>query len=119
MNSIILNTATNYFNSKLMNEMNSNSLDVLDTKSLLSLLAMNTNAAIRMYTDHKKWELKEIKIDIDIEQDESENIKSITRKIAFLGNLKEEQKMRLLAVVDTCSIQKSFSETVIINSVLL
>lgn len=119
MNSIILNTATNYFNSKLMNEMNSNSLDVLDTKSLLSLLAMNTNAAIRMYTDHKKWELKEIKIDIDIEQDESENIKSITRKIAFLGNLKEEQKMRLLAVVDTCPIQKSFSETVIINSVLL
>jgi putative redox protein len=102
-----------------MNEMNSNSLDVLDTKSLLSLLAMNTNAAIRMYTDHKKWELKEIKIDIDIEQDESENIKSITRKIAFLGNLKEEQKMRLLAVVDTCPIQKSFSETVIINSVLL
>lgn len=119
MKNLILNTKSNYFISELMNEMNNNSLDVLDTKSLLSLLAMNTNAAVRMYTNHKKWELKELKIDMEVEQDDSENIKSITRKISFLGNLNDEQKLRLLAVVATCPIQKSLSETINISTILI
>jgi putative redox protein len=83
---------------------------------LASALAACTSATVRMYADRKQWPLDEVKIDIDLERDESANKTVINRKVQFIGNLDDEQQKRLLAVANACPVHKILSNPIEINT---
>src|SRR5882762_3218356 len=65
---------------------------------LISALAACTGATLRMYADRKEWALDEVKMEIDLEWDNENKKTFINRKLAFIGNLDEEQKARLFVI---------------------
>jgi len=69
-----------------------------------------------MYADHKKWDLQEIKLEIELEQNDTKTKTSINRKLEFIGNLTEEQRTRLLAVADACPVHKLLTNPIEISS---
>lgn len=74
---------------------------------IISALASCTSATVRMYAQHKGWELKEVKTSITMVSGErSFDFLSIERKIEFIGNLDEKQRERLLAVANKCPVHK-------------
>lgn len=73
---------------------------------LASALAACTSATLRMYANRKKWNLEEVKIDIELGRDEKENKTIINRKLEFVGNLDETQKIRLLQIANACPVHK-------------
>lgn len=72
-----------------------------------------------MYADRKGWDLKEVKLEIELERDDKENKTVINRNVEFIGNLNETQKSRLLAVANACPIHKILSSPIEINSQLV
>ena len=89
-------------------------------KELLgAALAACTSATLRMYADHKVWNLTEVKVDIELNRVEAENITTINRNIELLGNLSEEQRVRLLAVANNCPLHKILSNPIKINTVII
>lgn len=83
---------------------------------LAAALAACTSATVRMYADQKKWPLDEVKIDVDLERDETANKTVISRKIEFIGPLDPGQKDRLLAVANACPVHKILSNPIEINT---
>jgi putative redox protein len=83
---------------------------------LASALAACTSATVRMFADHKGWQLEEVKIDVALERDDAANKTIIDRKIQFIGNLSDEQRKRLLAVANACPIHKILSNPIEINT---
>jgi putative redox protein len=83
---------------------------------LASALAACTATTLRMYADHKKWDLQEIKLEIELEQNDTKTKTSINRKLEFIGNLTEEQRTRLLAVADACPVHKLLTNPIEISS---
>ncbi|MGM5470258.1 OsmC family protein [Flavobacteriaceae bacterium LMO-SS05] len=83
---------------------------------LASALAACTSATLRMYADRKGWELKEVKLEINLERDSKENKTVISRKIELLGNLDETQRERLLKIANSCPVHKMLSNPIEINS---
>ncbi len=83
---------------------------------LASALAACTAATLRMYADHKKWELEEVKLEIELEQNDTKTKTSITRKLEFIGNLTEEQRTRLIAVANACPVHKILTNPVEIST---
>lgn len=86
---------------------------------LASSLAACTSATLRMYADHKQWDLIEVKVYIELNRDEAENITTINRNIELTGDLSEEQKVRLLAVANNCPLHKILSNPIKINTVIV
>jgi putative redox protein len=85
---------------------------------LAAALAACTSATVRMYADRKEWPLHEVKIDVDLERDESANKTVINRRIQFVGSLDDEQRKRLLAVANACPVHKILSNPIEINTSL-
>ena len=83
---------------------------------LAAALAACTSATVRMYADRKQWPLDEIKINIDLDRDETANKTVINRKIQFIGNLDNDQRKRLLAVANACPVHKILSNPIEINT---
>lgn len=83
---------------------------------LAASLAACTSATVRMYADRKQWPLDEVRIDIDLERDDTTNKTTINRKIEFIGNLDDEQRKRLLAVANACPVHKILTNTIEINT---
>ncbi len=84
----------------------------LNPKELLvASLASCTLITLRMYTNHKKWDLKEVDINVTLHVDEVTNETIINRKLTFIGNLDDTQKQRLLAVANACPVHKILSNT--------
>lgn len=69
-----------------------------------------------MYADRKEWALTEVKTEVELERDEAANKTIINRIIAFIGNLTEEQKTRLLAVANACPIHKILTNPIDIET---
>jgi len=86
---------------------------------LASALAACTSATLRMYADRKKWDLQEVKLGIELVQNENKTKTDITRKIEFIGNLSEEQRTRLLAIANACPVHKILTNEIEINSSLV
>ncbi len=80
-------------------------------------LAACTSITLRMYADQKKWEIGEIKVDVALENADSEAI--FHRKIKFSNPVTEEMQTRLLLVADKCPVHKIFSRSIKINTELL
>lgn len=83
---------------------------------LAAALAACTSATVRMYADRKKWLLEEVKIDVELERDDSKNRTVITRKIQFIGTLDADQRKRLLAIANACPVHKILTNPVEINT---
>ncbi|WP_294674943.1 OsmC family protein [uncultured Fluviicola sp.] len=80
-------------------EMGGRDLGFSPTELLASSLAACTSATLRMYADRKGWDLKEVKLEIDLDWDDKANKTVINRKIQLLGNLDETQRERLFKVL--------------------
>jgi len=83
---------------------------------LAASLAACTSATVRMYADQKKWSLEEVKVDVELERNDSANKTIFTRKINFTGMLDESQRKRLMAVANACPVHKILSNPIEINT---
>lgn len=79
---------------------------------LCAALASCTSITLRMYADHKQWDLQEIKVDVEMDRDDKNNTTAITRKLEFIGNLDDEQRKRLTQVANSCPVHKILSGSV-------
>jgi putative redox protein len=79
---------------------------------LAASLAACTSITLRMYANNKKWDLKEIHVDVDLVWDKTTSITTINRKIKLLGNLDEQQRSRLLSVANACPVHKILSNNI-------
>jgi putative redox protein len=70
-------------------------------------LASCTLATLRMYTDHKQWNVGEIKITVNLQREEQAN--KIKRELKFEKTITEEQKTRLIQVAKACPVSKILS----------
>ncbi|MEM7550641.1 MAG: bifunctional alpha/beta hydrolase/OsmC family protein [Bacteroidota bacterium] len=95
---------------------------------LLASLGSCTSMTLRMYADHKKWNLKEIRVhlghkkvhaeDCDHCEEKDSKIDRIEREIEIFGDLDEGQKKRLLEIADKCPVHKTLHNDVEIISTL-
>ena len=83
---------------------------------LASALAACTAATLRMYADHKKWDLQEVKLEIELEQNDSKTKTNFIRQLEFIGNLTKEQRARLLAVANACPVHKILTNPIEIQT---
>ena len=89
----------------------------LSPKELLcASLASCTGITLRMYANHKQWDLKEVDVRVELKQEESGNLTFLQRHIHLIGELNEEQTARLLAVANNCPVHKILRHTIQVNS---
>lgn len=90
-----------------------------DSKELLaSSLAACISITLRMYADRKKWNLTEVKVEVTLDRDPSENKTKIERSIQLFGDLDADQKTRLLAIANKCPIHLILSNPIEIKTEL-
>jgi len=87
---------------------------------LAAALGACTCITLRMYVDHKKWDLTEISVSLkhrkvharDCETCPESNVQTdrIEREIGLAGNLSEEQRQRLLEIADKCPVHKTLHD---------
>lgn len=70
-------------------------------------LASCTLATLRMYTDHKQWEVGEITLTVNLIREGQVN--KITRELKFEKTITDEQKTRLIQVAKACPVSKILS----------
>jgi putative redox protein len=85
---------------------------------LASSLASCTCATLKMYLNRKDWEVKEIIVEVTLERDKENNITNLNRKIAFEGNLTDEQQQRLLGIANACPVHKILTNPIQITTSL-
>ena len=80
---------------------------------LTASLAACTTITLRMYADHKQWDLQEVNIEVELTRDENDKTKTIiTRKMEFIGNLDEEQRDRLMQIANSCPVHKMLTSPI-------
>lgn len=70
-------------------------------------LASCTLATLRMYTDHKQWDVGEIKISVNLIREGQVN--KIIRELKFEKTITDEQKIRLVQVAKAYPVSKILS----------
>ena len=93
---------------------------------LLIALGACVAMTLRMYADHKGWDLEEVEVHLkqsrvyakDCEDCESQNgyVHVIEKKLKFIGNLTEEQTQRLLEISDKCPVNKTLTSEIKITT---
>ena len=86
---------------------------------LTASLAACTTITLRMYANHKQWDLQEVNIAVEMERDEDNNKTIITRKIEFIGNLDDEQRKRLITIANSCPVHKILTNPIELNTVMI
>lgn len=99
-------------------EMGGKNLGFSPKELLASALAACTSSTVKMYADRKEWDFQEVKINLKLDFIKEENKTAISRKLAFIGNLDETQKSRLLDIANACPVHKILSNPIEINSQL-
>lgn len=96
---------------------------------LVAALGTCTGMTLRMYADHKKIDLKEVKVHLehskehqkdskDAEQDNSK-LDYIDREIELTGNLTEKQRNKLLEIANKCPVHRTLHSEIIVRSKLI
>ncbi len=93
---------------------------------LAAALGSCTSMTLRMYADHKKWDLKEVKVhlthekrhkeDCDSCESKSTKLDHFDRVIELEGNLDDTQRARLLEIADRCPVHRTLHGEVVVNS---
>lgn len=83
-----------------------------------SSLATCSSITLKMYADHKGWDLQEVIIDVDFERNKMESKTFVTKQIQLIGNLDDEQKKRLLEIASKCPIHWIMSHPIEIKTEL-
>ena len=87
--------------------------------TLLASLAGCTLSTLRMYIDRKGWDIPEIKIAVNLTQENNDAFETvITREISFSSNVDEETKNRLLIIAEKCPVSKILKNKITINTAL-
>lgn len=73
---------------------------------LASALGSCTIITLKMYANHKGWNLTDVNIEVTFDWDNETSTSKFTRKIELLGDLTEEQRQRLLKIADKCPVHK-------------
>ncbi len=86
---------------------------------LAASLGACTGMTLRMYANHKKWPLEEVRVHLQHEkiyaedctdcEDKQDKIDRIERIIEMEGALNEAQKKRLIEIADKCPVHKTLS----------
>jgi putative redox protein len=85
---------------------------------VFSGLAACSIITIKMYAQHKKWDLQDVSVYLHYSVDNERRITHVERKIFVAGNLSDEQRERLLAVAIACPVSKLLSGDINIDSTL-
>ncbi|EHQ41148.1 OsmC family protein [Myroides odoratus] len=86
---------------------------------LASSLATCTAATLRMYINMKKWEVGEIIVQVEMEDDKPNQVANFKREITFTGaSLDEAQEKRLLAIAERCPVHRIITGNVTIATTL-
>ena len=96
---------------------------------LTASLGTCTAMTLKMYANHKEWDLQEVTVHLKHEKrhaedsDQSEKGTSkldfIDREIELEGDLTEEQRQRLLQIADRCPVHRSLESKVNVKTTLL
>ena len=84
---------------------------------LAASLAACTCATLRMYANHKVWDLQKVNVEITLMEEDGKT--RFNRVLRLEGNLGEEQRARLLSVANACPVHKILTHTIEINTQLI
>jgi len=85
--------------------------------TLLASLAGCTLATLRMYIDRKGWNIPEIRISVNAQQELDGEFETVfSRQITFSSEITQEQKERLLIIADKCPVSKILKGKITINT---
>jgi len=86
---------------------------------LASALGSCTIITLKMYANHKGWNLTDVNIEVTFDWSNEEMKSVFTRKIELIGNLTNEQRERLLKIADKCPVHKVLMHPTEIETSLL
>ncbi|MEL6538204.1 MAG: bifunctional alpha/beta hydrolase/OsmC family protein [Bacteroidota bacterium] len=96
---------------------------------LTASLGACTAMTLRMYANHKEWDLKEVTVhlqhekrhaqDSDATEKPNSKLDHIDRKLEIEGDLTEEQRQRLLEIADRCPVHRTLESQVRISTTLV
>ena len=100
---------------------------------LLAGLGACTSMTLKMYADHKKWPLEQVRVELahdrvhaedcatctDEQREGGGKIDHITRRIRVEGDLDEEQRGRLLEIANRCPVHRTLTGVIHVESELV
>lgn len=88
-----------------------------------------TAMTLKLYAQRKKWDLKEVFVyishskkhsdDLGIETDQPKYLDHINKKLRFVGDLDEKQKLRLKEIASKCPVHKTIASQVVFDTSIL
>ena len=85
---------------------------------LLSALGACTAITLRMYAEHKGWNLGEIHVDLELYKDASTGADRIARSVAFSAPLNAEQRAKIAEAVEKTPVTKTIKAGAVIETTL-
>ena len=85
---------------------------------LAASLGSCTAITLRMYAERKKWDLKDVRVEVTFQNDPNEKGSSFFCDIELIGDLSEEQREKLLEIGKKCPIHKTLLNPIEIESKL-
>ena len=85
------------------------------TQLLLSSLGACTAITLRMYCQHKQWNIGNISVNLTIETHTGST--KINREISYSETVSEEQKNRLIQIAKSCPISKILTGEINITTI--
>lgn len=84
--------------------------------TLLASLAGCTLSTLRMYINRKQWNIPEVKVSLNMYQEQNPLHTFIKREITFPNLKDEEMKERLLVIAKKCPVSKILENQITINT---
>ncbi|MDB4274090.1 bifunctional alpha/beta hydrolase/OsmC family protein [Algibacter sp.] len=92
-------------------------------------LAACTVMTLKIYAQLKKWDLQEVFVyishakkhsdELELDMEKSGYLDHMSKKLKFVGNLDEKQKIRLKEIASKCPVHKTLQSEVIIETELI
>ena len=93
-----------------------NNLGPSPKELLAASLGSCTAITLKMYAQHKQWELQEVIIKVDLEWDSESQSSNFTKNIQLIGNLDDQQKERLLKIADRCPVHQILTHSITVTT---